>query len=442
MLDRFRRWTLALGAFFLPVEYLPIGNLGQLPITPAKVSGMLLLVMAALQWVSSPRRFPRSGKHVWMIAFGFSFLVANVVAILSGLPFLSVLPLLVTDVALLSFYLVIPILVRTRRDLDWTLSALLLGAVLVAASALMGVGVVLTQASDASQDRMGGLGGNPNEAAGYIAVALPLCVAFFSTSRSLLIRAAVATSLVLLVVAGFSTLSRALFLAIPAMWLFGALRLGRIDFLRYGLLSIILAAVLLAVVPGSVRDRIATLGSGEVSKDTSVQSRVQINRIGLEAFLEHPVEGVGRRNFMNWAIVEGTPAGNVIHNMYLNVAAEQGLIGLIPFLAIVWLAWSEFSISYRLARRRRDPELETLRVRAALMQTSYLGMLILGLFHPTLEFKGLWLFLALSTVVRDLVERRLRILQPEAEAAAPTRGTDSIQWHADLAAPLPSGPDR
>lgn len=411
MLDGLRRMALAVAAFFLPMEYLPLGALGDLPITPSKLAGILLVIVAGAQWMVGPRDFPRSPKHLWMLAFGFSFAVANVVAILSGLPFMGVLPYLVTDVALLLFYFVVLILVRSRRDLDWTLASLVLGAAFIGASALLGYGVVL-QEGNASAERLGGLGGNPNEAAGYLAAGLPLAVAYFITRRRVWKRAYYAGVLVLLVVAGFATLSRALFLTLPLMWLFGAFRLGRVDLVRYGGIGLVLAAILVVAAPASVRDRVTTLEARHALEDGSVMSRVYINNIGLYAFVTHPIEGVGRRNFMNWSVRAGMPAMNVIHNMFLDVAAEQGLIGLIPFLAIVWIAWSEFSRSYRATSRGgRDPELKELRLRIIMMQTGYLGMLILGLFHPTLEFKGFWLYLGLSTSVRGIVDRRLRELR-------------------------------
>jgi len=411
MFDSLRRWTLAVAGFCLPIEYVQVFNLGDLPITPAKLAGALLVAVASLQWLAGPRSLPRSPKHLWVLAFGFSFVVGNMVAILSGLPFLGILKYMVTDISLLLFYFVVLIVVRNARDLEWLLAGFALGATFVASSALLGYGTVLEGGTE-SETRFGGLGGNPNETAGQIGAAVPLTLAFWMTRRGVWKRLYFAGTLGVLVIAGFFTLSRSFFVSIPAMFLFGAFRLGRLGVLRYGGLGVLLAVAVIVALPQNVRDRISTLEAGRVQDDGSAMSRVAQAQLGFYAFVTHPIQGVGRRNFMNWAAnEERLPMGNVVHNMYLSVAAEQGLMGVIPLLGMIWVAWSEYNRSLRLTRRVRgsqDRELQELRIWAMMMQTSFLGVLIMGLFHPSLDFKAFWMFLGLSTVLHEIVERRVR----------------------------------
>ena len=83
------------------------------------------------------------------------------------------------------------------------------------------------------------------------------------------------------------------------------------------------------------------------SSDTtgSRQARLDLLKEGVRVFAAHPVLGVGLGQFINYEPDERKEAWNVTHNAMLQVAAELGIVGLIPFLFVIGRAV--------LARRRR-----------------------------------------------------------------------------------------
>jgi len=406
MISLFRRISLALAAFFMPVEYLALFDFGALPITPAKFSGALLLVAGALQWVGGSRSYPYSIKHLWVAGFAFSLFAANLLAVMSGIPFVGVLPYFTTDVSILLLYFLTVLLVRTRQDMDWVFVSFILGACLVGASTFLGIGLAVdTQFGT----RAGGLGGNPNMAAQNIGVALPMALVLFLRRRPQWRRLFAGTSMVFLLAVGFGTLSRSFFLSLAAMWAFFLVRYGRLDLFRQTFFAVAIGAVGLFFIPEAAWERLSTLQADEADK--SIATRLYTNQLGVVAFVKNPVAGIGRRNFPNWASQEeGKQITNVLHNMYLTVAAEQGLIGLVPLLAILGVAWVEYSRTWKRLGRgnvRGDPEAQELRARVLGLQIAFFGILVAGMFHPNLNLKPLWLVLGLSTVVRVMADARI-----------------------------------
>jgi len=73
-------------------------------------------------------------------------------------------------------------------------------------------------------------------------------------------------------------------------------------------------------------------------EELSVKSRLGIWKASFESILKHPLLGVG---IGNYAIVLGedisaAKKGASAHNLYLDVASETGILGLIAFLLIFW----------------------------------------------------------------------------------------------------------
>lgn len=127
------------------------------------------------------------------------------------------------------------------------------------------------------------------------------------------------------------------------------------------------ALVLFTLVP-SLASRLSTVGQlAHISvgtTDPSLIDRVQVQEVGMAIFRHHPVTGVGLGNF---EVVEpsylGTPGitdtGSVFapHDLYLQIASEQGLIGLGAWLLFYGGAIVIATRAYILGRRlQRDDD--------------------------------------------------------------------------------------
>ena len=111
--------------------------------------------------------------------------------------------------------------------------------------------------------------------------------------------------------------------------------------LVFGILLISLLA-LLPFIPQTVITRLGTVGASIEAGDLG--GRGDLWREGIAAFAQHPILGVGG-GAINYAI------GAAVHNTFISVATETGLIGFVLFLSILGLVVYKVS---RLPRRTSE----------------------------------------------------------------------------------------
>jgi O-antigen ligase len=139
----------------------------------------------------------------------------------------------------------------------------------------------------------------------------------------------------------------------PALVWSGLKRPGRLLFSAG-----ILALVISVTIPTAVWDRLSGITKltsestiSEADREGSAEERFEIQKVGWQIFLDHPVFGVGPGVYQlenaRYAPLLGT---RDTHNTYLNLAAEVGLPGLALWCATVW---SVLRHAYR--RRRLAP---------------------------------------------------------------------------------------
>jgi putative inorganic carbon (HCO3(-)) transporter len=154
---------------------------------------------------------------------------------------------------------------------------------------------------------------------------------------------------------------------------------------------------MLAVVPG--------LDTGTPA-DGSVRGRLDMWRIALALFVDHPLLGIGLGNYemhyQEYARLLGlTPQQGDLgaHNIYLEVAAERGLVGLAAFVALLVLAGvGQVQTAWRLQRAGRADD-------AALVWAfgaGLLGFLATRLFLHDDYGQFLWLALTLALAIPQL----------------------------------------
>lgn len=78
-----------------------------------------------------------------------------------------------------------------------------------------------------------------------------------------------------------------------------------------------------------VRERFFSIFADDL--DASASSRFDTWSAGIQCFLKHPL-GVGPRNFTAYASQYGLTAGKSIHNLYIQIAVDYGIFGIIGLL--------------------------------------------------------------------------------------------------------------
>lgn len=187
-----------------------------------------------------------------------------------------------------------------------------------------------------------GIFGNPNEVAYALIILVPIGLVLASKARWP-IRIATWTILAVYMVAIFLTFSRGGLIA-----LFGVL--GLMGWKQKSVA--IRAAMALALVGGLlVIGMFWTRSSGDFSDmkhDGSVQERMVTLEAGGRMFLHNPLLGIGPGDSsVAYALYAGMEANChchdqlVVHNAYIQVLAELGLIGAIPFMLFMFVSLYE-----------------------------------------------------------------------------------------------------
>jgi putative inorganic carbon (hco3(-)) transporter len=182
---------------------------------------------------------------------------------------------------------------------------------------------------------------------------------------------------------------------------------------------------------GSAQGAIATDGTA----DASIRGRATENLAALATFRDHPVIGVGPGGFFrkysqaeaNKLNLRFLGKNRRAHNMYLEIAADTGALGLSAFLAIVIVTMVQLS---RVARARAAAGFHEQALLAQAFVMVLVAYLAGAIFLQLPYQRYFWLLVALANAT-------IWMLRREAAQDAPDRGTLAF---APPAAPGPLAP--
>jgi len=195
----------------------------------------------------------------------------------------------------------------------------------------------------------------------------------------------------------------------------GVIALG---ILRKKFFSVLAVAVLVGsfLLPSAVSDRIAgTYAQGamttEKTLDPSALDRVSIWQNAVDIIRAYPLLGTG---FNTYAFMH--PLGfRDTHNLYLKILLEQGAIGFLIFLTLLW---KMFRQGYDLFRNSTDPFLASVGLGFGI---SVIGAIVINVFGDRWSYlqvdSYMWLLLAL--VCRGGLLSRESQMEVEDEALVP-----------------------
>jgi len=196
--------------------------------------------------------------------------------------------------------------------------------------------------------------------AAYLALLIPPALAIRLTARRKDDRQAILLWLVLAVVVEGLSFSRggvlALLVSLPltglGWWYARPRQRGVLRRLWRTRRAAIVGGLLVALVLAALAGRV-WLGR-VVGRSHSVRFRLTLWSVAWRTFLEHPLTGVGPYNFGRGLLRRNDPAlprAQVFtaHNLYLNTAAELGLVGLVAGGWLIWAAGRAWLARYRRA---------------------------------------------------------------------------------------------
>jgi O-antigen ligase len=268
---------------------------------------------------------------------------------------------------------------------------------------------------------VGGMFGNPNDLAMNLVVFLGPALVIVLQDRGRLRRLLAGGIAVLMLAAIVCTKSRAGFvglLAVGLVFLYYAIRL------RPGVMFavVLTAAIAIPNVPSSFWDRMDSIFNPATDPTGSRQARVHLLNQGLQVFLQHPITGIGAGQFVNYDGPEMIERWRVTHNVWLQVAAELGILGLLLFGYLVYRGFRASLLTRRLlthVRRRMNSgpvsaaptlmtaqDLRTLEINSRGMFIALVGWLVCAMFASIAFNWTFYYVLALIVAGREITVRR------------------------------------
>jgi hypothetical protein len=251
-----------------------------------------------------------------------------------------------------------------------------------------------TLQGDVFQPRLAGPIGDQNFYAQILAVGLPMTLALIRIDRRVWTRA-IAIGAAIAIAAGVAlTFSRGaivgLGIALVVATLMGVIRRREV------VLLVVAGAAFAVLVFPDLLIRLATLDPSTGADDPSIQSRTTENAAAALAFLDHPILGVGPGLFPDYYQTYAHEVGvglhastRQAHNLYLGLAAETGIAGVLTFGAVLYVTVR----SLLDARRRVGDEIELI---ATALLLSLIVFLSTSLFLHLAYERYFWLLLALA----------------------------------------------
>jgi putative inorganic carbon (HCO3(-)) transporter len=323
------------------------------------------------------------------------------------------------------FYVPFALLFALVSRIAWTarLTAWCLGVLVVLALAFAGIGFVeyatrhlflnpKVIASNQLQDyfRVNSLFFDPNIYGRFLALVMLLVVAAILWTRRAKVIAGGVVVLAILWGGLLLTLSQSSFTALlVGLAVLGGMRWSARRAVALAGVVVLVGAAVVLLAPGSVR---LDLGSSK-SADAATSGRYALISGGGRLFSERPLQGWGSgsfgRQYRRAEHVSAERATSASHTIPVTVAAEQGVVGLVAYLALLACAL------LRLLRGASDVP-----ARAGIAAAFVALLAHTMLYAAFLEDPMAWMLLAVGTALAAGAGRRAAraVVPPEAEPAA------------------------
>ena len=382
----------------------------------AKYLGWALFAAVGFHLLLGERmRISRNPQMLAMAALLLVMLISVQVAVAPEQAFLGV----TTYLQLAALVMVVVHLVCTERRLLILTWALL---VMVGLSAVGGI----FQYFVGRIPRAVGFLGNPNALSLLLSVSLPFLVMFLQRARSNLVRVGIGIMLALVMTALAVTLSRGGYIAFAIGLFLSLIRFVKALRSIGGVLALTGLFMVASYFPLAVWQRAETIAPALAGNPDTMRVRYQLWQTGWEMFQDNPWLGVGLGNYRNQAPFYRPPNADrrrlVPHNMFLDMAAELGLPGLLAFLLMLLFCWQ----GLRQAQRRwADQPGSQLLALLYCLEISLIVCLVQGMKGSLANSKLIWLVLGLSaaaTRMALILRRPNGARQPASTPSPPALG--------------------
>ena len=262
---------------------------------------------------------------------------------------------------------------------------------------------------------MGGLTSNPNDFSLTMNLFLPFGLALYVLTQSPFRKALCVVFVVVSVTAITFTYSRGGFITLAVVLILCFLKMGgRGRRSQYLLPFSLVVVAFILMAPQDYGDRLQAITDFSKDRAGSGTARQEATEKAVELITEHPALGVGMG--MNvLALNEKGLYWAHVHNVYLQIAAEIGVLGAIVFvLLIIRLFKSVRLIQTKFKEEHTQQELVVL---AGAAETSLLAFCIAAFFHPVAYHFYFYIIGGFVMALKAIASRNEPVLSPVRAAA-------------------------
>ena len=307
-------------------------------------------------------------------------------------------------VKVIVLYLLIVNLLKTEKQLKLTLTVIFITLVssfgyglynlIFAAKELQAVGI-----SGKTVERIQGLTYDPNVYASSILVFLPLPFLFFFEERNFFSKLTCIGLFGLLAASIAITFSRGGMVSFGFMMIILMFKKRHKRFVLWTGIVAIFAFIIF--LPPDFWQRFSFISN--LRNESSANWRYKLAVNALNYFLSHPLFGIGLNTFRLQSFRFVPQSNQPAHNMYVEMAAETGIFGIIAFLGLIWITIRYYEQSRKSFNEQGRDYLALI---SEALKIGFYGFLFSGLFLSLQMDVLLWSQLGLAGALRLLADKQ------------------------------------
>jgi O-antigen ligase len=262
-----------------------------------------------------------------------------------------------------------------------------------------------------SDYRVSGPVGDANFYAQIMVTLVPLALERLWNERNLLLRLVAGYALAVCLVTIIATFSRGGFLALIVMLV--ALLVVRRPRFSHLLVAAGVVVLFIEFAPTQYLERLGTLmdflpGSDTTLSEVSLRGRTSENTVGWLILGDHPILGVGLNNYPYYYLsyardlgLESRLEARAAHSLYLQIAAEQGIVGLAAFGLLMFGVFHSLQFAYRRLLNVGKLELSDMTMAYGI---GLMGYLTAAIFLHNAYPRFFWLLMGIAFALREVAK--------------------------------------
>ncbi len=257
--------------------------------------------------------------------------------------------------------------------------------------------------------RIMGTYGDPNFFAQVMVVIIPIALNRLLSEKKTFMKILAAWALAVSFLTVIFTFSRGGFLALCGV--LGLILIMRKPPLVAVLSGLLILLLLIPFLPPTYFERIQSIldylpfSGADVRSEVSLRGRMSEYAVGFRMFLDHPIAGIGYENYaanyLDYSVKVGLDPRRTersAHSLYLEVLAEQGILGLLMFGLVLFAVFNSLKKARMIFRKIALDEYADL---ALSIQIGFMGYLAAALFIHGAYPRNLWLLIGVGLAAQQ-----------------------------------------